>query len=282
MNSLKEVLPFSFSPARFVLPDTNFKKRVVYCLLVFGIFMAALEFGQDYISSVLNGNPFHPEQSLSYKLFWLLFIPLSMLLVYALEKADSHFSRTAYIGINAFGVSIVSLIHLLLFALLLFGISALLFEEPWSLSLLITEKLSTRLYISLSIYIVFSFIYYFLVQNKGKNTAEHPGYSKNVTVKNGQSTLVIKTDDIKWIESDGPYLSIHVNGKRHVKLDSLKNIISTLPDNFKRIHRSTIVNIDKVQELNSRGNGDYDIWMRDGTKLRLSRNYAKPLKGLLL
>lgn len=88
--------------------------------------------------------------------------------------------------------------------------------------------------------------------------------------------------DIKWIGSDGAYLDIYTTSQKHVVLDSLKNVIKTLPDNFKRIHRSTIVNIDHIKKLQSRGNGDYDVIMKCGKTLRLSRNYAPSLRGLLL
>ena len=64
-------------------------------------------------------------------------------------------------------------------------------------------------------------------------------------------------------------------------MDSLKRIINDLPENFKRIHRSTIVIADYIKESNSRGNGDYNVIMKCDRILRLSRNYAKPLKKLL-
>lgn len=103
-----------------------------------------------------------------------------------------------------------------------------------------------------------------------------------IKIKNGHNTLLVEVDKISWISSDGAYLNIHTANKKYVILDSLKNIITTLPENFKRIHRSTIVNIDHVEGLTSRGNGDYDMRLDSGKELRLSRNYVKPLKGLLL
>lgn len=65
-------------------------------------------------------------------------------------------------------------------------------------------------------------------------------------------------------------------------LNSLKHIIKRLPENFKRIHKSTIVNVDYISEFKSRGNGDYDVIMNDGSVLRLSRNYREELKGHIL
>jgi DNA-binding LytR/AlgR family response regulator len=107
-------------------------------------------------------------------------------------------------------------------------------------------------------------------------------YAKTISVKNGGRSVVVIVETIKWISSDGPYLFLHTSDSKHILSGSLKNIITILPENFKRIHRSTIVNINMIKELRSRMNGDYDVNMNDGTILRLSRNYTKPLKGLLL
>lgn len=182
----------------------------------------------------------------------------------------------------AVSVVVITLTHLLIFSLFLFAISILIHDKPWPLSYLITEKLSTRLYIGLSIYAVFSVIYNLLprpVLDKERNQQKS---STTIAVKNGQNTVLVDVDQIQWIRSDGPYLYIHTANKKHVILDSLKHIITTLPENFKRIHRSTIINIEVIKQFQSRGNGDYDVIIEDGQILRLSRTYAKPLKRMLL
>jgi len=260
------------------------RRRYIYWLCVFGFVMAALELGQDVVSSTLNGNHFRLTESLSYKLFWLLFVPFSILQAYLLRHIESRFSGIVYAVCNALSVVAVTLIHLITFSLFLFAISNLIHYEPWQLSILITEKLSTRLYIGLSIYILFSVAYFFLSkQAPVKNSArvkEEP--AATIAVKTGQNTILVDVDKIQWITSDGPYLYLCTADKKHVILDSLKHIITTLPENFRRIHRSTIINVEEIKELQSRGNGDYDIITENGRVLRLSRNYAKPLKRLLL
>lgn len=260
----------------------GFFKRYLYGFCAFAILMALLEFGQDYISSLLNENYFHPVESLSYKFFWLLFIPFSIMQLYLLEKTGHRYSSAAYFAFNILFISAITLAHLIIFSLFLFGISTLIHENPWSLSILITEKLSTRLYIGLSIYIAFPAVYVLLTQLKKGKDLSRQKYHSTIPVKNGQITEHVDVRKIRWIRSDGPYLDIQTNDKKYVILDSLKNILTNLPANFKRIHRSTIVNIDYIQKLRSRGNGDYDVILNDGWKLRLSRNYARPLKGSLL
>lgn len=261
-------------------------KQFVWWLCGFAVLLAFLELGQDYISSILNNNSFYLVQSLAYKLFWLLFIPFSMLLVWGWEKAETISSKTRFFTYNILGISLITLVHLFIFSLFLHGISSLVYEEPWQLSYLLTEKLSTRLYIGFSIYIVFTVLYHRV--NKQLQEKEQPqppakkNYPKTIPVKNGRKTTLIAVEKISWISSDGSYLAIHTSDKKYVIIDSLKNIITRLPDNFKRIHRSTIVNINHIKKLNSRGNGDYDVIMETGQTLRLSRNYTEPLRGLLL
>ncbi|MCW9705983.1 LytR/AlgR family response regulator transcription factor [Fodinibius salsisoli] len=265
------------------MPD-NFKtvRRQVYWFCGFWFFIAILEFGQDYISAILNGNAFIVVESLSYKLFWLLFIPLSLALNYSFTKADKFFPGLQPFVFKLILILFITSIHLILFSFILFGISNLIHEDPVTLMYLIYEKLSTRLYLALSIYFSLSVFSFVIRRIKPQGKADQKIASKTITVKNGKSSKIVDIVDIKWIASDGAYLDIHTTDKKYIVLDSLKNIIKTLPENFKRIHRSTIVNMDNIKELKSRGNGDYDVIMDDDRLLRLSRNYRKQLKGDLL
>jgi hypothetical protein len=244
--------------------------------------MAFLELGQDYISSALNDSYFSVVQSLSYKLFWLLFAPFSIGLMYWFKKAYGYNSTMTYVSLSTLLIALITLAHLVVFSFLLFGISSVVHEESWSIYYLLTEKLSTRLYIALSVYCIFSALYFWTQQKKDINQDKEQDQLKHITVKNGRTTTLVEVDTINWISSDGHYLSVHTETKEHVILDSLKNMITCLPENFKRIHRSTIVNTDRVRKLKSRGNGDYDVIMDGGTTLRLSRNYTEPLRGQLL
>lgn len=281
MTSLKSTYIKSIFLPKLNLEDG--KTKYIYWLFYLGLLMAFLEFGQDYISSILNENYFSVVQSLSYKLFWLLFPFFSIGLIAWLNRAETYSSKVLYVALSTIIIALITFTHLFVFSILLFGISSMLNEEPSSLFYLITVKLSTRLYIGLSIYIIFSAFYYY--RSKQKNDGSHvkeQNQSKTITVKNGRTSTLVEVTKINWISSDGHYLSVHTDSKKHVILNSLKNIITNLPENFKRIHRSTIVNTDRVRKLKSRGNGDYDVIMDDGTILRLSRNYTEPLRGLLL
>jgi DNA-binding LytR/AlgR family response regulator len=96
----------------------------------------------------------------------------------------------------------------------------------------------------------------------------------------GNKRTYISTRDISVISSNPPYINIHHPAKKYMHKGTLKSVSEKL-DNaiFVRVHKSTIVNITKVQSYRSRLNGDYDLLMHDGTELRLSRNYASKFKS---
>jgi two-component system LytT family response regulator len=99
-------------------------------------------------------------------------------------------------------------------------------------------------------------------------------YVSRVIVKQSGRVLFIDVKDIDWIEAAGNYVEIHSRDKSYLIRETMNNMDQKLdPDQFSRIHRSTIVNIDRVQELQSWFHGDYQVLLESGTKLTMSRNY---------
>jgi two-component system, LytTR family, response regulator len=98
---------------------------------------------------------------------------------------------------------------------------------------------------------------------------------------NAVSRLPVRTDGrvelvdpgtIDWIEAADNYVVLHAGGRTHVLRGPLSRLEACLnPDEFVRIHRSTIVRLDRVERLDSASRGDYDVTLRDGTRLKLSR-----------
>lgn len=252
---------------------------LLFCLFWFVV--AGLELAQDYLSAQLKDNYFSWADSLSYKVFWPMFIPFSLGLGVIIDKLRNYLKMPFFFLGVTFLIALFTLIHLFLFSVFLFGLSNLIHEAPSTMASLIYEKLSTRLYLALSIYFAICGLFIFYLSKKTK-TQPPKAAAETLRIKTGTKSILIRVDNILYITSDGPYLEIFTTEKKHVLTDSLKNIIKQLPDNFKRIHKSTIVNLEAVKSLNSRGNGDYDVILTDNTKLRLSRTYAKPLKGKLL
>lgn len=109
--------------------------------------------------------------------------------------------------------------------------------------------------------------------------ASRPKYLERLAIKSSGRIFFLKSREIDWIEAQGKYVSIHAGKDSHLVRESLGTLENELdPSRFVRIHRSTIVNIDSVGELQPWFHGDCRVLMRDGTQLMLSRNYRSRLE----
>lgn len=92
----------------------------------------------------------------------------------------------------------------------------------------------------------------------------------------------IRAEEIDWIEADGYYARLHVGGKSHLLRETLTKLEAQLDRNrFLRIHRSTIVNLERIRELQAQSHGEFTVVLSDGTQLKLSRGYRDRLATLL-
>jgi two-component system LytT family response regulator len=83
---------------------------------------------------------------------------------------------------------------------------------------------------------------------------------------------------VDWVESAGNYVTLHVGKEKYMIRETMKNMENRLSTNtFTRIHRTVIVNINRIQEIKSHYYGDYVVILRDGTSLPLSRRYREVL-----
>ena len=106
-------------------------------------------------------------------------------------------------------------------------------------------------------------------------------YLERIVVKSSGRVFFIKTDEIDWIEAAGNYLKLHVGRDAHLIRETMQSIEAKLdPEKFFRIHRSTLVQIDRIKELHPLFGGDYAVILRNGTELSLSRNYRDRLPEL--
>jgi two-component system LytT family response regulator len=91
--------------------------------------------------------------------------------------------------------------------------------------------------------------------------------------------LFLSTADIDWIEAAGYYACLHVGSDTHVLRRSLSELEQDLGDEkFSRIHRSIIVNLDRVAGLELQPGGDYEVVLKSNVRLRLSRRYRKRIQ----
>ncbi len=103
-----------------------------------------------------------------------------------------------------------------------------------------------------------------------------------ILLKSGGEIHFLKADEIDWIEAEGDYMKFHAGGRTHLLRETMARLEERLDgEKFIRIHRSTIVNIDRVKKLSPSFAGEYAVILHDGTKLKLSRGYHDRLQGLL-
>jgi two-component system LytT family response regulator len=106
-------------------------------------------------------------------------------------------------------------------------------------------------------------------------------YPQRLVLKTAGRVYFIKTSDIDWIEAAGNYVKLHIGKDAHLLRETMNNTEAKLdPEKFLRIHRSSLVNIDRIKELNPLFNGDYLVILQDKTELTLSRNYHDRLREL--
>lgn len=119
---------------------------------------------------------------------------------------------------------------------------------------------------------------------RAKERLSHHAPSKRPTadrlvVRSHGRVLFLSTADIDWIEAAGYYACLHVGGDTHVLRRSLSELEQDLGDEkFSRIHRSIIVNLDRVAGLELQPGGDYEVVLRSNVRLRLSRRYRKRIQ----
>jgi two-component system LytT family response regulator len=106
--------------------------------------------------------------------------------------------------------------------------------------------------------------------------------SDRLVVKTGGRVIFLRTEDIDWVEASGNYVRLHVGGEAHLLRESMKNMERRLdPSTFVRIHRSAIVNVDRIKELEPWFHGEYIVILRDGTRLTSSRVFSDRLNALM-
>jgi len=107
-------------------------------------------------------------------------------------------------------------------------------------------------------------------------------YLERLVIKAGGRIYFLETSEIDWIEAEGNYVSVHSARKSHLLRETISSLESQLdPKKFLRIHRSSIVRLDFIKELQPWFHGEYRVMLQDGTQLTLSRNHRDKLQEAL-
>jgi two-component system LytT family response regulator len=107
-------------------------------------------------------------------------------------------------------------------------------------------------------------------------------YLTRLMIKSASRIFFLKVEEIDWIGAEDYYVKLHFGRKSHLLRETMNDLEAKLdPDKFLRIHRSSIVNLDRVKEMHAHFNGDYVVILHDGTELKLSRSRREQLQALL-
>jgi two-component system LytT family response regulator len=115
-----------------------------------------------------------------------------------------------------------------------------------------------------------------------KDVSPENKYLDRLVIKSRGRVIFLRTDELMWAEAAGNYVELHVGKDAHLLREPLSNFEEKLdPKKFLRIHRSCIVNLEYIKELQPGFGGEYIVVMRDGHQLTLSRGYRDKLQFLL-
>jgi two-component system LytT family response regulator len=285
-----------------IIKQTDYRQQIsdgkrLLQMLASGLFVITIvTILQDLIHSRLNNYSFYFSESLLFKTFWLLFLPLLLVQLNYLRKTNT---KTVFRTLTA--VLAPTLVHLLLVPLVIFAASAVFYSHTYSYYQTLRYTVSEDVYKLLLVY-SFSFSLYKYVFAKAKldskeiaeptvkpfdagktkiedNPKERTTALETLVISNGRKYIPISVNAILYVSAATPYVSIQLENERFLHTETLKSINEKLDKTqFIRIHKSTIVNLNKVVSYKSRLNGDYDLLLENGTEIRLSRNYNAEFK----
>lgn len=121
-----------------------------------------------------------------------------------------------------------------------------------------------------------------LLRTYNKLKSAEGQFKRRILVKENKKYFLVDLDGVYFFEASGDYVVIHNHKSTHLINDSMNNLESKLdPGQFVRIHRSTIINLHYIDNLQPYFNGEFHITMKNGAKLKLSRNYRDKIRTIL-
>lgn len=233
----------------------------------------------DFIYSLFQNLSFFISESLLFSSFWLLFFPLTKLLLKLIQPNK--------LWKNICFTSLITCFHLSIYPALIWFLSKTFYYHTfpyWQ-----TFNFGITEYAVKSILIYGFLVSFFVYINKSqrrtmlpqeKQTLKQSFISSIITSDRNNKKIIIDVNEILYFSANSPYVNIFHLSKKYLHTETLKSLETQLDDKqFIRIHKSHIVNSDKIISIQSRKNGDYDVTLIDNTNLRMSRNYVAKFKS---
>jgi two-component system, LytTR family, response regulator len=121
-----------------------------------------------------------------------------------------------------------------------------------------------------------------LLEERESERKDQKSYLTRLMIKDAGRMTLLKVDEIDFIEADGNYAKLHAGRKAHLLREKMNDLEGRLdPVKFVRIHRSIIVNLERIKEMHPHFNGDYIVVLDDGRQLRMSRTRREHLEARL-
>lgn len=213
---------------------------------------------------------------------WGLLTPL--LLAAADRLLSTGLPRPAQLALGLSGYPLATALHVLLFVILFWPVyggqaaTPLAMAEPVLLANIDTSALAYAALLAVAV------VRGHLRKRAETNSAADPlrTESEGLWIRTAGGVQLIRLAEIDWIAAAGDYAEVHTGGRSLLTDRSLTALAEQLPaQDFARIHRSTIVRLDRVRAVQRLGRGDAGILLHNGDTLRLSRRYRKGLAGRL-
>jgi two-component system LytT family response regulator len=120
------------------------------------------------------------------------------------------------------------------------------------------------------------------LREKTRITSLPVDQERKITIKDRDSIKLVKVDSIAWVDAAGDYMCVHAEGETHIMRCTMKHLLDELDDTvFKRVHRSTIVNLNCIEEVIPHTKGEYFLQLDNGERIKVSRNYRGEIKMFL-
>lgn len=257
------------------------RQRLIYMVTMCLATMVIINVSLDYFLTLSQNSSFYISESLLFSTYWILYIPLLLLISKLSIKTEKFKLKLA---LTLTGI----IIHLVTYPALVWFLSKLFYYHTFSYWQTFNFGLSAY-FIKTGIIYGFSLIIFILFTQKIQSApkseeAEEKNEKQNFINRflisdSNNKKLVLQLSDILYFSANSPYINIYHLSKKFLYTETLKSLETQLNNNqFVRIHKSYIVNIDKILSVQSRQNGDYDITLSNETSLRVSRTYAKNFK----
>jgi two-component system LytT family response regulator len=105
---------------------------------------------------------------------------------------------------------------------------------------------------------------------------------RKITIKDRDTIKLVKVDTIAWVDAAGDYMCVHAEGETHIMRCTMKQLLNDLDDTaFKQVHRSTIVNLNCIEEVIPHTKGEYYLRVDNGERIKVSRKYRGAIKTFL-